>query len=168
MDLKRFYIKELIEALNLSVNSLKTKHEKEPWFDGIWLGEALTEVYGCALVIFQKYMANTVYELNQYVENLNKKKHQIYNEDWLLIQGNSITRCTLIHSLANYWKHLEDEEPLNKYTKHHMNAISLMEEEFPICSGINFLNEEGNLVNIMYDLFEWKLELGKNSFLTQF
>jgi hypothetical protein len=159
MDFRIKVLENIISGLSKSMAFLKEKNKTIPEFDGLFLAEEIEPVIGLGFIAYQNYIIGTISDLKSYTtdtEIRNRKKHLFYLDDAVKIK-NKLTRIELIVWLANYYKHRD--EGINQLTKDNLDNYDLLNEDFPINSGLTLLTEKWALDEVTSQVLDWRRTL---------
>ena len=164
-DYRAESLSQIISGLENSINSLKLRTEANDSYDALWFLEDSEPIYGLAFIAFQNYINGTIKDFYETTdEKITYYKLQPNLGDF---QKSNIE---LIIGLANYIKHKEDEK-LHNGTKVILGCFGLNNfdeiDRSPIFKGVDLLNNEWKLFEVLKIVMEWRELLFKN-YIEQF
>ncbi|MEZ9893524.1 hypothetical protein AB4356_14240 [Vibrio lentus] len=154
-------LKDVENALLSGITTLSERHRRTPGFDGLWMNEYGSVLYGALFVAAQAYCIGSLRDINDLRASLGLSKltkNSAYSDHH--ITSNECSLIELVNSAANYFKHREEwNEPWPRnYTTGVLEAFS-MDCDFPINEVyelIEVTHEYGRLSNL---LSEWRENL---------
>lgn len=151
---------QIISGLVNSINKLKERQEEGGWYDGLWLLEDTEPIFGLAFIAFQNYINGTIKDFYNTTDN----KVVFYKIEPNL-NGFEKSSIELIIGLANYIKHKEDSKLLNG-TKNILDCFGLNNSdeitESPIFNGLDLLDSNWDLFNVLEIVKSWREKLFEN------
>ncbi|MEY3498423.1 MAG: hypothetical protein RL308_92 [Bacteroidota bacterium] len=155
-------LKQIITGLDNSIKSLFARAKERGWYDGGWALEESEPIYGLALIAFQNYINGSIKDIAG--TSVNKPKFYQIGQP---IEGYQKTHIELIICLANYIKHVEDDDPFHGPITKVLTHFQLRTDktcdidDSPIFKGFELLDENSNLVEIMKNVKDWRENLWK-------
>ena len=151
---------QIVSGLVNSINTLKARTEEKGWYDGLWLLEDSEPIFGLAFIAFQNYINGTIKDFYETTDN--KIVYYKLEPNLVNFQKSSIE---LIIGLANYIKHKEDPK-LHNGTKEILDCFGLNNsdqiDESPIFGGLDILDGNWDLFNVLNIVKEWREKLFEN------
>ena len=160
IDYRISSLNKITIGLNESVDELKHRNKTVGWYDGIWLLEDSEPIYGLFFISLQNYIYGSIKDRTG---TLNTKNKVSFVKKYGPKDAHDRSLIELIVSLANYYKHKDDG--LNDFTKEVLNHFNLNHGEdlyirdSPIFDGLDILDTEWNLQNIVKIVSEWREEI---------
>jgi|GEM_PF-876638 hypothetical protein len=184
MDFRYNYLCDTVRALENLISSFKKKNEEIDYYDGLFLLEDSEQTYGLAFIAMQNYIYGSIYDhLNALISESNvsedlfeksfqgrQKLKQLIWKNYIPKSGNTekndVKYIELVICLANYYKHRDEVNGLDKSTlkiltklDKNFNENNFKLDDSPIINGIELISKNWDLMEIVENIKSWREKL---------
>ncbi|RUA33831.1 MAG: hypothetical protein DSY77_08215 [Bacteroidetes bacterium] len=184
MDFRYNYLCDTVRALENLISSFKKKNEEIDYYDGLFLLEDSEQTYGLAFIAMQNYIYGSIYDHLKALKSDAKISEDLFEKSFKVrgelkqhiwqnyipksekVEQNDLKYVELIICLANYYKHRDEVNGLDKSTLIILNKLDnkFNENNFelddsPIINGIELLSKNWDLTEIVENIKSWREKL---------